>query len=218
LAAALQAPPALAILDGLTEALALEGVDLISNTGVANWIREIPRRTAHTTGAGVLIIDHVPHEADRMIGAQHKKAGIDVAYHIRAVDAAGRGQRGLSKIKVTKDRPGYVRPHALEPKKKESDIAEVILEDLEPGVVSMSIRSPVRWLPVEVMEDVSKVLESEDGLSQKKIIQRLRYRPKTVREAIRLLSEQGYIRLEGGTAGSATYHWFLKPFRADEES
>jgi hypothetical protein len=217
LAAVLQVEPALAILDGLTEALALEDVDIVNNTGVANWIREVPRRIAHSTGAGILIIDHVPHEADRMIGAQHKKAGIDVAFHIRAVAAAGRGQRGLSKIKVTKDRPGYVRPHALEPKKKESDIAEVILEDEKPGVVSISVRSPVQWMPKDVMEDVSKVLEDEDGLSQKKIVQRLKYRPKTVRDAIRIMSEQDYVRLEGGARGTATYHRLLKPFRADDE-
>jgi hypothetical protein len=152
---ALEVGPSLVVFDGLTEGLGLEGIDLKENTDVANWIRAVPRHVAYTTGAAALINDHVPHGSDRMIGAQHKKAGIDVAYYVQAVETLGRGTRGVSKIQVTKDRPGHVRPHALDPKKKESDIAELVLEDESPGIVSLQINpvaveGPAKADPEEV--------------------------------------------------------------------
>jgi KaiC/GvpD/RAD55 family RecA-like ATPase len=59
LEAALEPAPSLVVLDGMTEALALEGLDLNSNADVAQWIVGLPRCIAVESAAAVLIIDHV---------------------------------------------------------------------------------------------------------------------------------------------------------------
>jgi hypothetical protein len=67
----------LAVLDGITEALTLHGLDLASNGDVAAWLDLLPRPLART-GAAVLTIDHVVKDRENRgryaIGAQHKAA------------------------------------------------------------------------------------------------------------------------------------------------
>lgn len=53
----------LIVIDGVTEAMVTEGLDLISNGDVATWSRLLPKRCADT-GAGVVMLDHVPKATD----------------------------------------------------------------------------------------------------------------------------------------------------------
>jgi hypothetical protein len=54
----------LAVLDGVTEALTLHGLDLASNTDVAKWRAQLPRPLARA-GAAVLEIDHVVKDREQ---------------------------------------------------------------------------------------------------------------------------------------------------------
>jgi AAA domain len=52
------AASALVVFDGVTEALALHGIDMNSNVEVARWLTSLPRRVA-AAGAVVVLLDHV---------------------------------------------------------------------------------------------------------------------------------------------------------------
>jgi AAA domain len=102
-------PYTLAVLDGLTEALALHGISMNDNTDVARFMGLVPRRLQRA-GMAVLTLDHTPHEGGRAIGAQHKVAGLDgAAYLLEPVRMAGRDDESVARLTVKKDRPGYVR-------------------------------------------------------------------------------------------------------------
>jgi AAA domain-containing protein len=102
-------PYTLAIVDGLTEALALHGISMNDNTEIARFNALLPRRLVRH-GAAALTLDHVPHEGNRAIGAQHKMAGLSgAAYLIEPVKMAGRDGESVARLTVKKDRPGYVR-------------------------------------------------------------------------------------------------------------
>lgn len=111
-------PWALAVLDGMTEAMSTEGLDLNDNADAASFARRILRPLADT-GAAVVGIDHQPKNAGETgryaIGSQHKLAGLTgAAYRFEPERPLGRPAgtepvTGLSKVTVSKDRPGYVR-------------------------------------------------------------------------------------------------------------
>jgi hypothetical protein len=71
------------------------------------------------------------------IGAQHKLAGVDVAYALAVVEPFGRGREGLVKVKVAKDRPGYVRLRATDGR-----VAELRLRSHDHGRVTIDVEVP----------------------------------------------------------------------------
>jgi hypothetical protein len=102
-----------AVIDGVTEAIALEGLKDNSGGDVAVWQALLPRRIAHQTGAAVLCIDHVPKDQDNRvmpIGSQHKMNGLDgAAFKVLRHEPFGRGLVGKAWVRVNKDRHGGVR-------------------------------------------------------------------------------------------------------------
>jgi hypothetical protein len=108
----------LAVIDGMTEAMTTEGLDVNDNADAARFQRRLLRPIADT-GAAALAIDHQTKNADTSgryaIGAQHKLAGLTgAAYRFESERPLGRPDGtdpsiGLTKITVSKDRPGFVR-------------------------------------------------------------------------------------------------------------
>jgi len=217
---ALNPPPSLIVIDGLTEALAVEGIDLNSNSDVADWIVLLPRRVARSTGAATVIIDHQAKDSDGRgrwaIGAQHKLAGVHVAYSIKAIKPFGRGLDGSSRINVEKDRPGHVRRHA-----DERVVAEVrFSSELESGSVALTLEPPnaEAWQPTEKMEAISLVLEgAPEGMSRAQIVRSVVGKEKTLDEAIRLLAAEGRIEVDHLGPGKASIHRSVSAFRAPVE-
>lgn len=113
-----QLAPALVILDGVTEAMTLQGLDLMSNADIARWMKALPRWIArHPAAPAVITIDHVPKNPDGRgkgaIGGQHKRAGIDgigLTFTVGSEPLA-RGRDGRARITIDKDRPGHARAH-----------------------------------------------------------------------------------------------------------
>lgn len=110
----------LIVIDGVTEAMVTEGLDLNSNSDIATWSRLLPKRCANT-GAAVAMLDHVPKAVDNRgryaIGGQHKLAGLTGCQYVFEVErpfsrATHEPITGVIKITVTKDRPGHVRTFA----------------------------------------------------------------------------------------------------------
>lgn len=113
---ALLAPGAnsLVIIDGVTEALTMWGGETKDNDAITRWMRLFPRAIAAASGAAVVMIDHVTKNTETRgrfaIGGQAKLATIDgAAYLVEPLEALAPGRTGSLTIRVTKDRPGYVR-------------------------------------------------------------------------------------------------------------
>lgn len=102
----------LAVFDGMTEAMALEGLDFNDGGNVATWHAKLTKPFA-LAGWGVVVLDHMPLGVQRAIGSQHKKSAITgVSYLLQSVAPLGAGVRGKSRLKVEKDRGAWVRRHA----------------------------------------------------------------------------------------------------------
>jgi AAA domain len=212
--------PALVVVDGVTEALGLQGLDLRDNSEVARFLELVRPLTRH--GAAVVLIDHVAKDRDNRgrfaIGAQHKLAGIDgAAYVLEVVRPFGRERDGLVMITVAKDRPGHVRQHTG----PRSRIAEAHLHSDPDGGVGIELRPPEgdddandgTFRPTVLMEKLSRALETQpQGLG----IRALRGAVKGANDAkalaLELLAGEGYVTVTPG-ARNAQIHRSVRPFR-----
>ena len=112
-AAGMSVDPALIVLDGVTECMAMHGWDPNAAVDVAKYHGKLLRKLTQV-GAATLEIDHAGKDELRgAAGSQHKRAGIDgVVYTFKVVQYAARGVAGYTRISVSKDRHGHVRAHA----------------------------------------------------------------------------------------------------------
>ena len=138
-------PWALIVIDGVTEAMVTEGLDLNSNADVATWSRLLPKRCANT-GAAVVMLDHVPKASDNRgryaIGGQHKLAGLTGCQYVFETErpfsrATSETITGVIRISVTKDRPGHVRTFA-----RDGVIGRLELTSWPDGGVTASLVRP----------------------------------------------------------------------------
>jgi hypothetical protein len=71
--------PTLVVIDGVTEAMSMNGFSIKDNDDIAVFLKVLPRVFARA-GAAVILIDHVvknkDERGDDAIGGQHKRAGI----------------------------------------------------------------------------------------------------------------------------------------------
>lgn len=107
----------LVILDGVTEAMTMMGLELKENTEIAKFGRTLLRPLADT-GAAVVSLDHVVKSTESRgryaLGGVHKLNAVDgVQYMLEAVHPFGVNAAGRSRLRVAKDRPAQVRRHAL---------------------------------------------------------------------------------------------------------
>jgi hypothetical protein len=103
----------LAVLDGVTEYLALHGLQSKVDTDIAEAI-QLPRKIA-AYGPAALSFDHVTKESTGgdtrfPIGSEHKLAGITGAsFMLQPRKPMGQGLKGRSTLSVSKDRCGQLR-------------------------------------------------------------------------------------------------------------
>ncbi|MGH8774816.1 MAG: AAA family ATPase [Jiangellaceae bacterium] len=115
LAALLDPPPSLVVLDGINEAMSLHRYNPREEDGVALFRARLVKPCT-AVGAAVLSADHVVKDRERRdrtpIGSVHKGNGLTGSLlYLDNVAPFGRGERGCSHVYVTKDRPGYLRRH-----------------------------------------------------------------------------------------------------------
>lgn len=213
----------LIIADGVNAAMTLLGYDLNSNTDATLFTTKLLRPLART-GACVVTVDHVPKNPDARgkggIGAQAKRAMIDGCTLLaEVVEPFGKGQSGIVKLTVDKDRGGAVRGISSGGRFAgkahiESVGDQVRLHIAGPDLRPTEDREP--WQPTGVMEQVSRLLERVDGNpSFRSIKDSITGREKTVKEAIAALADGGYIRIEMGPNRSQM-HRLVKPYRESE--
>lgn len=109
--------PSLIIVDGVTEAMVMMGLELTDNSEVAKFGRMLLRPLADT-GAAVVPLDHVVKNNESRgryaLGGVHKLNAVDgVQYMLEAVRPFGINTEGRSRLRIAKDRPAQIRRHAL---------------------------------------------------------------------------------------------------------
>lgn len=168
---------ALAVVDGVTDALGVFGWATKDNDEVARWIRAVPKAIAARTGAAVVLIDHVTKDTSSRgrfaIGGQSKMAGLTgAAYTVEVAQPLGRGLRGEVVLRVGKDRPGAVRPHcgSFHKKDRTQEAARVVIDSTaSPPVVTIHPQGAsqdgeanadsAEFRPTALMERISKLIE-----------------------------------------------------------
>jgi len=209
----------LAVIDGLSEAYALLGLDPYSNSDAAKFLAALARPIADS-GAAVLLIDHVVKAKDTRgryaLGAQHKLAGIAVAYSTHTIHPPSRTNAGLIRINVEKDRHGHVRSHAhanvialahITPQ-NDGDQVTVALEPPEVNVTESGTHRPT-----VLMGRVSDYVRDEPGASRNTIRNGVKGRGEYVDNALHLLIAEGYIdrRPDGRSHAHYTLHEYENP-------
>jgi AAA domain len=210
---------ALAVIDGVTEAMTTEGLDLLSNADVAVWARLLPRRLAGT-GAAVLSLDHLSKNRDagnrHAIGAQHKLAGITgAAYRFDLVRPLARAVGaepvvGSATITVTKDRPGHVR--ALD---RDGKVAVLELTAYPDGSVTASLEA----VGGEAAPDLALVrriagyLAIYDGASKNNITENVSGKAERIREALAWMVAPGRDWISVVPVGQTHRHYLTEAGR-----
>lgn len=225
---------AVAILDGVTEALAVYSVSSKDNDEVTGWIRSTPRKIAATTGAAVILVDHVTKDADSRgrfaIGGQAKMAALDgAAYIVEVVEPLGVGLVGKVALRVAKDRPGGVRPHAGAWRKSDrtQEAAVVTIDSQQPDATTVRIESPRTdtldtpaderrpFRPTALMEKVSSFLENAGAaVSRNGIASAVVGKREYIWQAVDALIEGGYVVADGpALRGGKPSIRSLRPYR-----
>ena len=211
---------ALAVIDGVSEAYALLGLDLADNLDAAKFLTTLPRPIAET-GAAVLLIDHVAKSKDSRgryaLGAQHKLAGVAAAYSTEVITAPSRQTAGLIKLRVEKDRHGHVRGHA-----QAGVVALVHVAPIDDGErIDVRIDPPEptatdeagNFRPTKLMERVSRFVEVEPGATLRTIRDSVEGKTTYVVQATRRLVAEGFVRQQAD--GQAQRHYSVREFRDD---
>jgi hypothetical protein len=218
--------PTLVIIDGITEAMALHKLKSVDNDDLATFGRLISRPIA-ATGAAVVNLDHQPKATDNRgryaLGGVHKLNGLSgVSIIAENIAPMGVGLRGVTRLRIAKDRPGQLRAHGL-PSSGLRWIGDYVLDTgdmLEPAL----IRPPVEvakaaddWRPTEIMHKVCAALtKAGQPLGQNEIIDRVKGRATMTRRALAILVDEHYIDVRDGPRRSKL-HTLSKPYTGDDE-
>ena len=211
--------PAFVVLDGVTEAMGVLGLDPNKGVDVAGFYRGIPRWFADQ-GAAVTLLDHVTKDREGRgrwaIGSQHKVSGLDgAAYAVDVVRPFGRQRNGHAKILVSKDRPGHVRQHEGAAR----CVGVFELDSWPDGKATARLLAPAPmtdpdkpFRPTVLMERVSRVLEAAVApLSARGVRSLVQGKATMVDTALEILVAEGYVARDDGKRGAAL-HRSMKPF------
>jgi hypothetical protein len=213
----------LVVIDASTEALAAEKLKSKDDTDIAMFNARLPRWFAKL-GPAVILIDHVPkdptsHDSGQ-IGSQHKRAAIDGAsYLVDPINPFARGDAdGRSRVKVSKDRLGYVREHAATSKGSLQWYGDFTLDATNPDAVRAVIWAPIVAAvddsdrPVEMMAKVADALvKAARAISKSELELRVVGKAATIRRAVLYLIDEGYVVVEKGPR-NAELHRLVKDF------
>lgn len=185
-------------IDGVTEAMTVEGLSMLDNTDIATWLRVLPKYIVRITDAAVCAIDHVTKSKETQgrfaIGGQHKLAGTTGAtYKVTTITNLSRAIHdpivGQSLVTIQKDRPGWVRPHQQGDDKR---IAILEVTSYPDGGVTGRLLPPDQATimpPWPLCERILHHLKTYDGETKNNLVDAVGGHSGTVREAIRYMVE-----------------------------
>lgn len=211
--------PTLAIVDGVTEAMTLHGLNPLDNGDAAKFSRMLPRRLT-ASGAACVNLDHVTKDREGRgryaLGAVHKLNGLDgAAYLLDNRVSFGIGITGRSTLKITKDRPGQLRRKALPSSQSLWWYGDLVLESHDETFAEVSVEPPAErdetFRPTAVMSKLSRLISEkagDKGLSGRKVQDLARGNAQTNRTALTLLEVEGYV--------TPSPHKTIRPYAGDE--
>ncbi|GAA2370805.1 hypothetical protein Cme02nite_45070 [Catellatospora methionotrophica] len=218
--------PTLAILDGVTEAMSMHGLELKDNTDVARFGKLLPRAIAEH-GPAAVALDHVVKNAEGRgryaIGGVHKLNGINgAAYVLENRTPFGIGRTGRSTVYVAKDRPGQLRKAALPSAEGLFWLTTMEIISHDETFVETSLVVPAsngeRPRPTALMQKISDALAGAgQPLTKQGIEDRVTGKATFVRLALAALVDEGYVAVTAGSRGSLL-HSLKKPFGEGERS
>lgn len=208
--------PTLVVIDGVTEAMVLHGLDPSSNPDAAQYLMMLPRSIADRDCApAIVLLDHPTKERDRQhrfaLGAQHKRAGTAVTYIVEASRPIEKGRDdGLIRISVAKDRHGAVQAAGVG-RGMPKLVAELHVAANGDGTeVEMSLEPPGAASSQRMKALQTKVrryLTEHPGASQNGIVKAVTGNAMAIREALMGMIEDGEIRIE--EEGQTRHHYLV---------
>lgn len=212
--------PTLVVIDGVTEAMTLHGLNPLDNKDAATFGRLVPRWIADR-GPAVVALDHVTKSAEGRgryaLGAVHKLNGLNgAAYLAENRTPFGIGVTGRSTVLLAKDRPGQLRRHGVRTSGDAVWFADLALVGHDETWAEASVTAPVErpddFRPTVLMARVSEALAgASDPLTSNDVVTRVRGKATEVRRALAFLVDDGYVCTETGARG-ARLHRLAKPF------
>lgn len=211
--------PSLAILDGVTEAMSMHGLELKDNTDIAKFGKILPRWIA-AQGPAVVALDHVVKDREGrgryMLGGVHKLNAVNgAAYVLENRDPFGIGMDGRSAVLISKDRPGQLRRHGVKAHDSLFWYADLLLRSHSEDFTEASLPAPTEhggvFRPTAIMARISKVLEAAPaGLSKNAIEGAVTGKATTIRYALETLIGEAYVKVE--RRGPSSIHHLVRPF------
>lgn len=218
--------PTLVILDGVTEAMTLHGLELKDNTDVARFAAQLPRWIAER-GPAVACLDHVTKNRETRgryaIGGVHKLNGVDgAAYVLENRVPFGIGTTGRSAVMLTKDRPAQLRKEAIRASEGRHWFADlVVTSDLHDGfpVLSTALERPEPqtgpFRPTTLMARVSEALiRAGEPLTTRDLYARIKARKSAVDAAVAAMVDDDHIAVDRGPRG-ARLHRLINPYHGE---
>ncbi len=211
--------PTLAILDGITEAMTMHGLNPLDNADAAKFGRMLPRYIA-AYGAASVSCDHVTKDRDGRgryaLGAVHKLNALDGAqYTLENRTPFGIGLTGRSTIKLAKDRPGQLRKHGLPSSAGMVWYGDLVLDSHGDSFAEVSIEPPTEradgFRPTVLMGRISDALTEHGPLAQRRLDVAVTGRAASIRAALDYLILDGYV-------SEKTPHELLKPYSPEVDS
>ncbi|WP_432886788.1 bifunctional DNA primase/polymerase [Kribbella sp. CA-245084] len=195
--------PTIVILDGVTEALALHGLDANKNNEVARFGQMLPSWIARR-GPAVVSLDHVVKNGENRgryaIGAVHKLNGIDgAAYVLENRHPFGVGVRGVSYLKLSKDRPGQLRRYAVTSAGRLHWFADLVVDATgntgDELLIEVLAPSPTEdeFRPTVIMAEIMALVTEKGALPKRLIRKGVRGRHTTIDAALDVLVLDGYL-------------------------
>ena len=157
----------LVILDGITEAMSLYGLNPLDNAHIATFNKILPNAISRL-GAAVVSADHLVKNKENQgryaLGGVHKLNALSGAsFQLRSVRPFGRGRIGSSRLLVGKDRFSHVKIHGNDVGGSLFHVADLILDNQDQKKpVQVCLVSPgglVGGPSASVLEALSKTLE-----------------------------------------------------------
>ena len=205
--------PTLAVIDGVTEAMTMHGLNPLDNVDAATFGRMLPRRITEA-GTAAANLDHVTKDRDGRgryaLGAVHKLNGLGGAsYLLDNRTPFGIGLTGRSTVRVAKDRPGQLRRRALPSGGSTWWFGDLVLASQSDTFAEVSVEPPVEhdanFRPTVLMERIAKAIEQHGPLAARKIEALVQGKAATIRQAVTYLQLDGYL-------SEHTPHELLKPY------
>lgn len=192
--------PTLATVDGVTEAMTLQGLDPNGNKDIAEFSFILPKQL-QAYGAAVVCLDHLTKSTEGRgryaLGGVHKLNGLDgAAYILENREPIGHDLKGRSYVRIAKDRPGQLRRHAENGKPMfwfADLVVDLTVDGPAEGVVT--VEPPVAHdRPTDAMVAICDQLKTNpDGMSQTALEMALVFRSTTTRRALKHLIDDGYV-------------------------